>query len=247
MHKPYRNIVKSGEASKSGHPVTRKRRGWSFPTLPRSTLVNFVAIALLFAVIFALQQIGSNLRKESRAVPTEPQAVTVNLEEIETTAVTPETTETTETVAVVEKTTGATTAVVTLEEETTEETVEAPKRAEKRVARKSVKRRKRSTRRRSVARRDPYWQDRSMGVSDLDNEFARERYNTLNRKLSAEEVSQPIYEETIPAPTYSYGYNTPTYTQTSTPSYVNDLDGNSAREDYKAQNRKLSGPEANLD
>jgi hypothetical protein len=274
MHKPYRDIVKQGDVN-FRKPEPRERKRSSLPTIPRSTVINFIAIALLFGLIFAMQHVSRNwIKGEETAAPPEVTAkakakpVTVTLDEAtatvenettdnvvvtteETTTEKAVATETTETTA--PQTTEVKTAVVTLEEDAQAkvETTESPATTKETVKTTTRRRTYRAARPASYGR-DRYWQDRQVGVEELDNEFARERYKDLNREYSSGTAA-----ETQPAPTYSSSYDykareryEPTaYEPSRSYGYAQsgDLDGAEARERYKSENKKLSGPDADLD
>jgi hypothetical protein len=265
MHKPYRDIVKQGEVTFK-KPEPRERKRSSLPTIPRSTVINFIAIALLFGVIFAMQHvsrnwIGGDAEETQTEVTAKAKPVTVTLDET-TAAVEKDTADnvkvtTEETVATETApppTTPVKTAIVTLEENDEVEQETTPKPATTKEKVKTTKPRRRAYRITRPARygRDPYWQDRQTSVEELDNELARQRYKNLNREYSSETV-----EETTVEPTYSSSYDykareryqptvyEPTYERSYTT--TGDLDGEAAREKYRSENKRLSGPDADLD
>lgn len=265
MHKPYRDIVKQGEVT-FRKPETSERRKGSLPRIPRSTVINFIAIALLFGVIFAMQHVSRNwIKGNAEVTPAEVTAkakpVTVTLEETTATAVSDTTdnvvvttgeTVTTETAP--PPTTEVKTAVVTLEdnEQAKEETAQPPATTKEKVKTTPTRRRAYRVSRPRRYGHDPYWQDRQTSVEELDNEFTRERYRTLNREYSSGATA-----ETQSTPTYSSSYDYKAREQYEPTAYessyyrsgtsVGDLDGAAARERYRSENKRLSGPDANLD
>jgi hypothetical protein len=264
MHKPYRDIVRQGEV-KFTKPQPRESKRSFFPTIPRSTVINFIAIALLFGLIFAMQHISRNwITGDEETSVTEVTAkakpVTVTLDEVTATVETKTTDNvvvTTEEKVVTETapppTTEVKATVVTLGDEAQAkvETTKAPATTKEKVKTTTRRRTYRAARPTSYGR-DRYWQDRQAGVEELDNEFARERYKNLNREYSSGTAA-----ETQPAPTYSSSYDykareryEPTaYEPSSSYGYARsgDLDGAEAREMYKSENKRLSGSDANLD
>jgi len=263
MHKPYRDIVKQGEVSFK-KPETGERKKGSLPAIPRSTVINFIAIALLFGVIFALQHVSRNwisgdVEQTQTEVTAKAKPVTVTLDEV-TQTVEKDTTDnvavTTEETVATETTTpesDAKAAVVTLEEDAEAKQETAPKPATTKEAVKTTTRKHTYRVSRPVRYgRDPYWQDREASVDELDNQFARERYKELNREHSSSAAA-----DTPPEPTYSSSYDyrardryektsyEPTYERGYV--YESDLDGAAAREKYRSENKRLSGPDADLD
>ena len=113
--------------------------------------------------------------------------------------------------------------------------------------------------RRSRPRRDPHWQDRQVSVEELDNQYARERYRTLNKQLASGERADTTYE-TAPTRTPDYRastystyddpieetttYRSTSYRSTPDSRLIDDLDDENARQRYRAENRRLSGPDA---
>ena len=86
MHKPYRDIVRQGEVNFT-KPQPRERKRSFLPSIPRSTVINFIAIALLFGLIFAMQHISRNwIKGDEETSATEVTArakpVTVTLDEV---------------------------------------------------------------------------------------------------------------------------------------------------------------------
>jgi hypothetical protein len=86
MQRPYRNITKGTDMEKT--PQTewaceKRRSSRTQPLFSRSTLINFSAIALLFAIIFALQQLSASFSTSAPKKNHELQAVIVDMEELE--------------------------------------------------------------------------------------------------------------------------------------------------------------------
>lgn len=252
MHKPYRDIVREGDMTHTGGR-TRERKKRSWPKIPRSTIVNFVAIALLFAVIFALQQVSRNwVSSEPETVAAKVEAATVTLDD----TVSAQATTDKPTLVTEEVETKA--AIVTLKDDAEADETKAEEPQEKKPVVKPKKRKHRAARSRRT-RDDPYWRDRQASVEELDNHYARERYKTLNHELASGGVQDTGYE---PAPTTASDYRASSYDQpaieettyrptsyrsTQGSSFTNDLDGESERQRYRAENRRLSGPDADLD
>lgn len=86
MHRPYRDIAKETDMENTplpAKPLERRRISRKEPLFSRSTLINFSAIALLFAIIFALQQVSASISDKGPGRDAVQKAAVVDMEEIE--------------------------------------------------------------------------------------------------------------------------------------------------------------------
>jgi len=257
MHRPYRDIAKEGDMIRPDKRDREQKRSF-LPTVSQSTVVNFIAIALLFAVIMALHQLSRGWLGGETEVTARAKPVTVSLEEVAATEATPAADNAAETTAASPPADGpqqtkAAAQVVTLDEDGKAKGTEAdacpvcePTSEEKKPARTKTLRYRAS--RKSTAR-DPYWRDRQASVEELDNHYARERYRQMNSELSSSGDVETRADTRYDAPPTREipSYRSTSYQSAPDHSYGGDLDGESARQRYRAENRRLSGSDADLD
>ena len=224
MYKSYRSTAK-------GVPTGDVRRPSRI--IRRSTIVNFLAILLVFGAVFALHTAsksffssGDTEEERTPATPptVQPIAATVSAEVPSLPAI-----------AMAAPATAETDLEVETEPEPAQATApkEKPKVQAVRPARNTTRRR---TGRLMRARRNDYAADRAYGIELLDNQSARRSYQEQNRATAKSDVDyahsvnrQAIY--TMPEEP----------TRSSHPTYAyDDLDGEAARQHYNAENKRLS-------
>ncbi len=257
MHRPYRDIAKEGDMIRPDKQDREEKRTF-LPKVSRSTAINFISIALLFTVILVLQHLSRGWLGSGSEVTAKAEPVTVSLDEVAALPATPATdnaTATAETTTPPKAPEPANVAaqVVTLDEDGKAK-APAPEgcpvcetKAEEKKAAPAKAPRYRASRRSTA--RDPYWQDRQASVEELDNQHARERYREMNREQVSSKAADTRADTRYEAPPTREipSYRSTSYQSAPDHTYGGDLDGEAAREKYRAENRRLSGPDADLD
>lgn len=228
------------ELNPSENPQSQKRRVPRSPTLGRprtkkkkpviSTVTNLFVLIALFSVVLALQYINSQSRDNEK-------------DTVQTSKETPQVIEKSQVTVTETKEVKSETAIVDLS--SLEKTTTHP---EPRYAPKATKAR---TRARTARRRDIYREDRIMSdklVDQLDGRQAHQSphcstspvassYDTSTRP-AASSYSKPV--ESYPSDDYS---TSPYYDdRIESAYYVNELDSESARQHYIANNRASTTP-----
>ncbi|MFH1830456.1 MAG: hypothetical protein ABH871_06750 [Pseudomonadota bacterium] len=243
MNQPYKEISKETDKIRTSRPTrssTRQQKSSIF----RSTAINLTALLLLFTLVFVLQGWGKwiGIHGNDDAKKTVASEIDSGADKKVAAVEAIETKPTPTHNPVAE----SKSSVYTLEEKP-----KAKLKAEKKktaIKKQTIK--EYQVRRVKILRKDPYAQDRQVGIEELDNELARQHYNADNRKrsegLAADTVAEKRYQ-----PSHTYEHSAAEYdiapshtTERDVP--IEELDGEAARQRYNAENRRHSDPEADL-